>query len=783
MKLLVWCSSISLAMPLSYVIASVFWVDHPAQAQIVPDSTLPVNSQVTNNGNTSIINGGTTRGTNLFHSFREFSLTTGGTAHFNNSLGIQNIFSRVTGNSISNIDGILKTNGSANLFFLNPRGIVFGANARLNLGGSFLATTADRINFADGKVFSAIQPQPILTVSLPVGLGLGTEPGKIQVLGSGHQLIAPLFSPVFRPNSATGLKVPPGQTLALVGGDVSLIGGVIAAPGGRIEVGSGSNGEVSFSTANSQWFLDYQRVPQWRNIKLSQRSLLDTSGNGGASIQLQGRQIQLQDGSVLLSQNQGILPDWELRLKAREFIDINGTDPIARIPGGVFSESINLGNSANITISSPKIRLQTGGELTTRTYSPGKGGNISIEAADYLQILGLSPIDSRAISTVIALSIGSGAAGDIQVTTSKLEIVGGGRLLSSASSTGAGGNVTIDASDSVELRGFGVQRFQRSSINASTVGYGRAGNLTINTSRLILADGSRIDTSTVADGFGGNININALKLVDISGTASDSTVSSSITANAFRPDPQLQELLGLPSLPSANSGNIDINTPQLRVSERGAISVENQGTGNAGNVSINASKISLNSGGSITAATASGNGGEISINSSDFRLDNASITATAGSNGNGGNIDIDTAGLVLDNSSITSDAFIGKGGNINIDTGILLQRNSNITASSQLGIQGQVQVNQFTSPNAIYSVETNIAPASEIVLEVNCSLSSPRFTIEMQGEPALPDSLEFAPGNNPDVEANTLIKGDDGMVALAYVPPDDIAPRVCQKQY
>jgi filamentous hemagglutinin family protein len=776
MKLLVWCGSISLAMSLGYTIASAFLVDHLAQAQIVPDSTLPVNSQVTNNGNTSIIDGGTTRGTNLFHSFREFSLITGGTAHFNNSLQIQNIFSRVTGNSISNIDGTLKANGSANLFFLNPRGVIFGANARLNLGGSFLATTADRINFADGTVFSAIQPQPILTVSLPVSLGLGTEPGKIQVLGSGHQLIAPLFSPVFRPifrpNSATGLQVPPGQTLALVGGDVSLIGGVITAPGGRIEVGSGSNGEVSFSTANSQWFLDYQRVPQWRNIKLSQRSLLDTSGNGGASIQLQGRQIQLQDGSVLLSQNQGILPDGELRLRASEFIDINGTDPIARIIGGVFSESIDLGNSGNIAISSPKIRLQTGGEFTTRTYSPGKGGNISIEAADSLQIIGLSPIDTRAVSIVMAFSIGSGAAGDIQVTTSQLEIFGGGRLLSNTSSTGTGGNVTINASDSVELRGFGVQRFQRSSISASTIGYGRAGNLTINTSRLILADGSRIDTSTVADGFGGNININAMKLVDVSGTAPDSDLSSSITASAFRADPQLQEIFGLPSLPSANSGNIDINTPLLRVSERGAIAVENQGTGNAGNVSINAPKIYLTSGGTITAATASGNGGEIAINSSDFRLDDASITATASGNGNGGNIEIDTDALVLDKSQIAANAFRGNGGNIEINTALLLQKDSAITASSQLGVDGKVEINQLNSPDTLFTISADpIVFPTETAIASPCSRRQSEFSLSGGSKLPLPPSdLQFVGDTSDEIEPNALLHRPDGSISLAYSP-------------
>jgi filamentous hemagglutinin family protein len=151
-----------------------------ATAQIIPDTTLPNNSSIREQNRIRIIQGGTQAGSNLFHSFEEFSVPDATTAYFNNGLDIQNIITRVTGKSISNINGALKANANANLFLINPNGVIFGNSASLDIGGSFLVSTASSLNFADGSKFSVTDSQTtLLTVSVPTGLQFGTTAAPI----------------------------------------------------------------------------------------------------------------------------------------------------------------------------------------------------------------------------------------------------------------------------------------------------------------------------------------------------------------------------------------------------------------------------------------------------------------------------------------------------------------------------------------------------------------------------------------------------------------------------
>ncbi|RMG14456.1 MAG: S-layer family protein [Cyanobacteria bacterium J055] len=671
-----------------------------AQAQIVPDSSLPVNSIVAPDGNIFTINGGTQTGGNLFHSFQDFSLPTGTEAFFNNSLEVQNIFSRVTGGNISNIDGLIRANGSASLFLLNPAGIVFGPNARLDIGGSFVGSTAESVVFEDGSGFSATEANtpPLLTINVPVGLQMGVNAGNIQVRGTGHNLTfqpTPItaFPPFTREVSPSALTVRPGNTLALVGSNIFLEGGQLIAERGRIELGSVVSGQVSLSPTPSGFALEYGQISNFQDIQLSQQAALDASGAGTGGIYLTGRQITLTDGSVALIQNSEITAAGTIAVTASESLELVGTTPDATIRSSLNTETdfTGAGASGNIRVLTGKLLLDDGGQIITRTFGTGEAGSIIVNVSDSVQILGTSPLNSRFFSSIFAISSrgSSGNAGDVSISTGQLTILDGGILSVGAYGNGSAGNLAVSASESVEIIGQDPIWASPSDINVGSFRSGNAGNLTIDTPRLSVRDGGSIRASTIGSGNAGIITVNASQSVEVSG---DSTIESSANFPST-----IDQVLGVGSNPSGQAGRVIVNTGSLIVRDGAQVTVQNIGEANGGKLQVNANSVRLDGDGTLSASTASGEGGNTSLNALDLQLRNGSqITAESGGSGDGGggNITIDSDTLaLLENSRITANAVQGAGGNIQITTqGLFASPDSSITASSQFGVDGVVTI-------------------------------------------------------------------------------------------
>jgi filamentous hemagglutinin family protein len=661
---------------------SALFYTQPIAAQVIPDSTLPAGerSQVTGNPDFQI-DGGARRGGNLFHSFRQFSVPTNGSAYFNNAADVRTIFARVTGRSISNIDGLIRANGTANLFLLNPNGILFGSNASLNIGGSLIVSTANSINFADNFQYSTTNPQTasLLTVSVPVGLQMGANPGAIVVQGNGYDLPVPSpFSPIIRGSGSTGLQVSAGHTLALIGGDIQLRGSTLTAEQGRIELGSVLGSQVSLGNS---FALNYPDGQTFGDIRLSQQALADASGGG--VIQVQGNQVSLSDGSLLLIQNQGTQVGGSIIVNAAQSLELSGTNLNARIRSGLNSQTLGVGSGADVAVSTRHLAIQDGANIVALSYSPARTGNITAQVSDLVQVTGFSSLDPSLISNISTSATSSGDAGDVTVSTREITLLNGGQITSSVNGSSDGGDITVNALDAVQVVGQS-SFFNPSGLLAAALGSGDAGQLILNTSRLVIQDGGSVSTSTLASGNAGSVFINASESVDVSGQPSTDATPSFVGSSAPVLSEILRQVYGLPDAPSGSSGNVTINTRRLRVTEGGSIDVSNEGRGNAGTLRVNANSIAVDSQGSITAATASGEGGNIDLSVQDFLLlrNNSQITASADGIGNGGNIRIG-AGLIVavpaENSDIRANSVNARGGNVAIN------------ASSLFGIQARSQ--------------------------------------------------------------------------------------------
>jgi filamentous hemagglutinin family protein len=726
-----------------------FWCGF-ANAQVTSDGT--VNTIVSQSGNNFTITNGSAANSNLFHSFRQFSVPTGGSVTFDlvNTPNISTIFSRVTGSNISNIDGLIQTINSNNpisLLLINPSGIIFGANAQLNIGGSFIGTTANKIKFADGVEFSAINSQatPLLSINVPVGLQLGSNPAPISVQGTGHSLKTSsglALLPLTRTPSSTKLRVQSGNTIALLGSDIHLNGATLIAERGRVELGSVSGaGLVNLVPTAQGYTLGYGDVQSFGDIQLGGRSLLDISGVNAGSVQIQGRQIRFTDGSLVLAQNLGNLKGGDIRFQATEGIDLISTTADTGIPSGVRSEAVGIGGSGNISVITPRLTLKQGGSLYTTSVGAAPGGNIQIDATA-IDLSGFQLTNPGNVSAINTNTLGTGNAGDILINGNSLLVSSGASLSSVTFGSGSSGQVTIYNTNTTVMGENPSELY--SNISSTTFATGSVKTLTLNTAKLQILDGGAVTTAAFFVGNGGDLSINATESIVISGQGRAN--NSSINASTIRPNSFLRQRFGLPDILTANAGTVSITTPNLTLSDRGTVSVTSQGSGNAGNMNISADTIQLNHQGFIQAQTESGNGGNIKLSTRNLLLlqDNSLINSTAGDSGNGGNISINAPIIVgLENSDIVANAVRGKGGNIQITTqGIFglkfrdqLTPDNDITASSELGVNGNVQINTIgVDPNSgLVELPTNVIDPSQQVATGCTDTQGSRFVATGRG--------------------------------------------------
>ncbi|MDZ8221788.1 filamentous hemagglutinin N-terminal domain-containing protein [Nostoc sp. ChiVER01] len=675
-----------------------------AIAQITTDTTLPNNSNVKLEGNTTVIEGGTTRGGNLFHSFSEFSVLDGNTAFFNNSLDIQNILTRVTGKSISNIDGLIRTNGKANLFLLNPNGIVFGPKGSLSIGGSFIATTANALQFGSIGNFSATNPEApssLLTINPSAFLYNQITTGAIEnnsIAGAGPHLAG---------FETYGLRVPDGKSILLIGGNVTMDNGQLNAYGGRIELtGLAAPGSINLFTDGDIFSTQVPELSR-SDVFLNNGAIANVSYENGGSIAVNARNIDLLKGSSL---NGGIEANLGSATAKAGNITLDATEAIRIEEQSEIRNQVRtngIGNAGDINITTGLLSVKVGSGIYTRTLGdhslqrPGNAGNININARGQVSFLDGS-FGSTTLEPTNPTDVGK--SGNLQIQADSVLVGNNSQLKVSTLGTGDAGNLTIDARNTVD--------FYNNSFAFSQVekGEGNGGIIKINTGSLTLNDNSLLSASTIAKGNAGSVQIQARDNVSL---ANKSGVFTTVQPGG-----------------KGNGNDLSIQARSVSVTNGSFLTAATFGEGNAGNVIIGADSVQFDGSNSYAASSVglredgegSGNGGIVKISTGSLQLTNQAIlTAESYSKqGDAGNIIIDARDTVSlsDGSSIKTllgEQIKGKAGNISIATGSLsIASGSSLQADTyglgnggNISIQARDNVSFITEGGAYSRVQEN----------------------------------------------------------------------------
>jgi filamentous hemagglutinin family protein len=703
---------------------------------------------------------GNAAGSNLFYSFGSFNIRTGESATFTSpgNSSYANIIGRVTGGSPSSIDGALRsTIEGADIYLLNPYGVMFGPDASLDIKAGLHISTADYLRFADGAVFNANPTaDSVLSVAAPEAFGfLGANPAGISA-------------------DRSYLEVPEGATLSFVGGDIDYQGDVMApanlviAPSGRINLVSvASPGEVDLNSPD----MGINSFARLGNISFSNFAYLSVEGGDpytqpAGTVVIRGGQLVLTDGGVDAGGDPGGQIDVKggsLELNNFYFYttsfgeaDHPGTACLIELQGDFLmqnaswmeSSSWDAGNAGDILIRAANMQLGNDtpgqgyaefypsfyGHIISESYFTGSGGNIHTTASGDMTV--------QNGFYVVTLTYDQAAAGDLVVQADRLRCLNQGNIGTVAYGAGQGGKVQVIAREILICAAdhAAIQNSMITGLGAQALDEAEGGKLTIRTDTLRLLDGGRIVTALWGSGQGADVEVTAKEIL-ISGYAVDATrdpayMLSGIDARVYG------------SLASGSGGDINVSADRLGIADHGVIRTglyaDSNGSpsGTAGSISISAGAVEIASRGQIYADSFRGTGdsGDIDITAGSMR-----IAGTGGST-SPSPLGIEFTGLSTTTSvgrggaihlAVSGDLSLSEGGGIRADTqdsgsggaidiqaaNISLTGSALITAESKgAGNAGNIGItvaDTFAARNSAVSTEAAVADGGNIRIDAN----------------------------------------------------------------
>ncbi|MGD9732136.1 MAG: filamentous hemagglutinin N-terminal domain-containing protein [Desulfamplus sp.] len=706
---------------------------------------------------------GTVKGSNLFHSFDKFSIKTEESATFTGSDSIKNVISRVTGGEKSEIDGTLSSNiGKADFYFINPSGVVFGENAKVDVPAAFHVSTADELKFKDGASFKASKAeQSTLTQAAPESFGfLGTQSASIEINGSTLS---------FAPESKVSLTSSKDITIKGLEGKQSYL----FSEGGEIELKAKAdllmeNATVA-TTGNGGGKItvkvDNAKIKNNSNVSADNRG--DKNSEGGVNVEV-GKQLELINSQITSDTfskgNAGYV-----KINANN-MKIDGQGNLADVASNAHPDS--EGNAGTIEIKvDGLLELLNKAEISSSTFSKGDAGDITITTGEIkINLMGN-------FGGIISASYNKNfvsKGGDITITVSGLlELLNGGSVLSDTFSKGDAGNVKINAGN-IRINGYGSKNISAiSSLTLNKNSEGKAGTIEITVSGLLeLLNGAQITSSTNSKGDAGSIRIKAgeMKLNGLfdyvgivlpAGVYSTALINSE--GNAGTVEITVAELLEVlnggqiisSTWSKGDAGNVKINAKNMKIDGQGssyftgvASNAEANSEGDADEVEITVAELlEVLNGGQISSSTFSkGDAGDVKINAGNMRIDDqessnstgVGSSAETGSEGNTETVEITITEFleVLNGGQISSSTWSkGDAGDIIVNADKLIADASFIQSASAYTASGYVG-NVSINANLV-----NLINGSEISIGAYQTLSQEKLSnlvnLPKESEPSI----------------------------------------------